>query len=57
MRGTIAKRLRRKVLGEGYSIRGRQYTTDDKGAVHCKGKRPEYQLAKKEKKNAKTRRP
>ena len=51
MRGTVAKRLRRKVLGEGYSVRSREYTTDGKtGTTHCKGKRPEYQRAKKDRK-------
>ena len=48
MRGTVAKRLRRKVLGADYSVRSREYTIDKAGSVHCTGKRPEYQQAKKE---------
>lgn len=48
MRGTVAKRLRRKILGEGYSTKDRSYQTDNKGTVFCTGKRPMYQQAKRE---------
>jgi hypothetical protein len=49
MRGTVAKRIRRKTLGEGYSVRSkRDYVTDKSGTTHCKGKRADYQKAKKE---------
>ena len=49
MRGTRAKKLRRETLGIGYSVRDRKYATDDKGTVRCKGKRSEYQQAKRSK--------
>ena len=48
MRGTIAKRLRRKHMGEGYSIRFRKYSTGPHGERIDLGPRGRYRKAKKE---------
>jgi hypothetical protein len=47
MRGTVAKRLRRKHMGEGYSIRFAKYSTaPNTGLIHI-GPRGRYRQAKK----------
>lgn len=47
MNGRVAKALRRKYLGKGYSVRARQLGKDDKGQVWNIGKRQNYRQAKK----------
>jgi hypothetical protein len=47
MRGKKAKALRKKVYGEDYSQRERQYIVDSKGSVRNTGRRKAYQEAKK----------
>lgn len=50
MNGKVAKRIRRKVLGSGYSTKAtREYKTDSRtGQVIVQGKRADYQKAKAE---------
>jgi len=48
MNGKVAKRIRRKIFGEGYSTKAtREYNTDPRtGQVIVQGKRADYQKAK-----------
>lgn len=47
MRGTVAKQLRRKHMGESYSVRFRKYSTGPNGERIDLGPRGRYLKAKK----------
>lgn len=46
MRGKRAKQIRRSILGNDYTHRGLEYTTNDKGMRLCADRRKLYKLAK-----------